>query len=222
MVRYEDPPGGVKHLRFGSPDHVSRIKEFPGVKAIVLHKMGKAGEHPHLHVWWEGDVVTNQTIRNHLKKFDDVFKSYKSQNDWSFRNHDSWETWAAYVTKNPSHEVLVSYLDLDEVSKKASLVVPKASVTTYTVTTRVRKPTAEERLMNYCERELHWVKGEQFSDVKIDMVVDQCRRAVIDYSNGRLHNNQLIAMTRNVMYVYGDLSVKNHLRDILGANLQIL
>lgn len=222
MVRYEDPPGGVKHLRFGSPDHVSLIKGFPGVKAIVLHKMGKTGEHPHLHVWWEGDVVTNQTIRNHLKKFDAVFMSYKSQNDWSFRNHDSWEAWAAYVTKNPSHEVLVPYLDLEEVSKQASLVVPKVSAATYTVTTRVKKPSAEERLMTYCERELQWVKDSQFTDLNMKKVTDLCRVAVIDYSNGRLHNNQLIAMTRNVMFVFGDNSVKNHLRDVLGANLQIL
>lgn len=109
MVRSEDPPGSWKHLRFGCYDTrawlVEALTAF-GVKAIVSHKMGKRGEHPHLHVWWEGESVTNQTIRNRLKK-DDRFIVMKNQNDWSFRNHDSYETWCDYVTKNKSHEVLL-------------------------------------------------------------------------------------------------------------------
>lgn len=221
MVRYDDPPGPVKHLRTSHPEHGDIIKDFPGVKAIVLHTHGKVGEHPHIHIWWEGEACSNQTIRNRLKKFNDVFTSYGGQNDWSFRNHDSWEAWKTYVCKNPTHQVVMGPDDLRESSNKAKLVVPVAPVT-YTVTTRVKKPTAEERLMRFCETELMWVQGAQFNDVNMAKVIDMCRRAVIDYSNGRVHNNQLIAMTRNVAYVFGDNTVKNHLRDFLGANLQIL
>lgn len=109
MVRYEDPPGATKHLRFGHYDTrnwlVQALTDF-GAKAIVAHKCGKRGEHPHLHVWWEGESVTNQTIRNRLKK-DDRFNVMKTQNDWSFRNHDSYDNWCDYVTRNKSHEVLL-------------------------------------------------------------------------------------------------------------------
>jgi len=53
-------------------------------------------------------------------------------------------------------------------------------------------------------------------------IVDKSRRAVIEYSSARVHNNQLLAMTRNVMYVFGDDDVRETIKSDLGKNLQYI
>lgn len=164
MPRCEDPPGKIKHVRFGkvSDDVLAVTKTFPGTKAIVLHTRGKRGEHPHYHIWWEDDVaVTNQTVRNRLHRHNDLFKSFSGQNDWSIRNHDSWEKWAEYVTSNPSHLVLLDHLNLSSLSE-AKKAVPIVAVAVTPVTYTIQKPKRSEsmrsKFVQYLKSELHWEK----------------------------------------------------------------
>lgn len=226
MVRSEDPPGDVKHLRFGRPDHLEEIKQFPGVKAIVLHKKGKTGEHPHLHVWWEGEkAATNQTIRNHFKKqFPAIFGTdlYSGQQNWSFRNHDSWEVWAKYVCGNTSHEVLLSYRDLDAVSVNAKNLIVATPITASKPVILKKRPTAEERLIAYAVTERKWEKGNHFKNAthhNWNQVADEARECVLEYANGRVHNTQLIAMVRNLMWVFSDAENREVLSKTLGAQI---
>lgn len=173
MVRYEDSPGLVKHVRFGkvSDDALTALRDFPGVKAIVLHTHGKTGEHPHWHVWVElTEPATNQTIRNRLKRIS-AFSSYSGQNDWSFRNHDSWDAWSRYVIKNPTHKVLLNHLDLNELSEAANgeyaaLVAPATAIehvgavahVAYTVQKPRRKASMRELFIEHL-RKIGWVDG---------------------------------------------------------------
>lgn len=202
MVRSEDPAGAVKHLRFGNyrEELLEALKSFPGVKCIVLHTHGKKGEHPHLHVWYEVDVaVTNQAVRNRLKKHNPLFLACNNQNDWSMRNHDSWETWAAYVCSNMSHRVLLSYRDIDSVSESKQIPIavgplhsspPPAIV--------IKKTTMRDKFIRYLEHERGWKRGE--TNPMPYLVVD----AATEFWQAAFTNPECIRMCRYAMYVFSD------------------
>ena len=190
MVRYEDPPGAVKHIRFGKVGEaiLDQLKDFPGVKAVVLHTCGKKGEHPHYHIWWEGETpVTNQTLRNRLKARSPVFETFSGQNDWSYRNHDSWELWATYVTSNLSHKVLIPYKDLEAksaASKILPLVItpgetPLTAAVPRTAAVRTMKLPMREKFIQYLKTECKWKPGEEYG-VHSDLTPDQFADRVID------------------------------------------
>lgn len=225
MTRTEDPPGAVKHLRFRkmADTMADIIRGFPGVKAIVLHTHGKKGEHPHFHVWYDGEEVTNQTVRNRLKAYNPLFQQCKSQNDWSMRNHNDWDTWSKYVTANGSHSVLMDYQDLMTKSQAAQAAVPIVAVPftesplhTTTAIVRVlpkKRLTSEERLIAYCEA-LGWTQNSEFTLDKYDNGTAQklCREHTVAYTNGRCAagpTGEILA--RNMLYLFAD----DDLRDVL-------
>lgn len=218
MVRCEDPRGSDKHLRFGhyTEELTTSLIAFPGVKAIVLHTHGTKGEHPHLHVWWSADAVTNQTIRNRLKAYDDRFKLMNSQNDWSFRNHEDYDAWAAYVQRNKTHKVLYGVLPAP-VPEPIQLVAP-SPVTPFipAPTPRIKKLTAEERLINYCIRE-EGLQHNQWGLAHYEIIENKQKihDTVSDilgaYAHGRLTNQQAIYMGRNVIWTFADPDLKAHL-----------
>lgn len=205
MTRSEDPPGNVKHLRFGRPGvstdgTLELLKDFPGIKCIVLHTHGKRGEHPHYHVWWEGEkAVTNQTIRDRLKAIAH-FKVFSGQNDWSFRNHDSWESWAAYVCDNMSHKVLLEYRDIVTVSESKAMVPiaigplhsnpPPAII--------VKKTTMRDKFVFHLEKVHGWVRSER-NPTKHE-VYKQLGR----FYAGAFNNNDAIRCIRHACYVFSD------------------
>lgn len=239
MVRTApDLPGEWKHLRFepgkgisGNSEEITRqhaevLTTFPGVKGIVLHLRGQKGEHPHLHVWWVSDIsggITSDAVRKRLKSFNDVFKQYHGQRMWSARNHDNYEAWATYVTNNGSHEVIKGDEELLSLSLQSKQFI--ATPTTITSSDKVvrKRPNAEERLIAFCEAEYEWEKGNVFHiEHPRTYWVEKSKEAVIEYSNGRVHNNQLLAMTRNVMYVFGDKQVKDRLKVEIGHTINFL
>lgn len=219
MVRQVDTPSPLKHLRFGkiSPQLSDILIGFPGVKSIVLHTHGAKGEHPHYHVWWEGDTITNETIRNRLRKHNDIFKSYSGQNEWSCRPHDSFETWAAYVQRNKTHQVLWTSVDMPPPKDVIELVI--ATPQTPQINTpvpRVKKLTSEERLINYCIVE-EGFKYNQWGKPHYEVIEyrtqmhDKIAETLVAYANGRLDQRQMVYMGRNIMYTFADLDLKEFL-----------
>lgn len=227
MVRAEDPPGKDKHLRFGqyTDELTDVLKGFPGIKSIVLHTHGAKGEHPHLHVWWSGDKpVTNQTIRNRLKLHHDVFKKMSGQNEWSFRNHESYDTWSAYVQRNKTHKILYGYLPPSPQEVIELVPTPATPAIPAPVKVRVKKLTAEERLINYCLREegfkynqwtlAHYELGTTYRDKMHKDVA----RALVTYANGRLDNRQMSYMGRNIIWTFADADLREVLTDNWSAD----
>lgn len=218
MVRAEDPPGPDKHLRFGHYDEqlATLLIGFPGVKSIVLHTHGTKGEHPHLHVFWSGAPVTNQTIRNRLKAYNDKFKLMKSQNDWSFRNHDSFETWAAYVQRNKTHKVLLGELPAPKDIIELIVAPSPATPSIPAPVPRIKKLTAEERLINYCIRE-EGLKLNQWGLAHYEIfenkskIHDTVSEILGAYAHGRLTNQQAIYMGRNIIWTFADPDLRHHL-----------
>lgn len=102
----------AKHLRLGkvSDDALAALKATPGVVAIVLHVMGKKGEHPHWHVWMETGGISHEAVRKRLRKLE-PFKTYSGNEDWSLRDHDSYTKWSEYVMRNTSAQVLYEVPD---------------------------------------------------------------------------------------------------------------
>lgn len=225
MVRSEDPPGNVKHLRFGRPGWCSEsavelLKQFPGVKCVVIHTHGKKGEHPHYHVWWEGEKpVTNQTIRDRLGRYNPEFKAFSGQNDWSFRNHDSWESWAAYVCDNWSHKVLLSYRDIDTISEhapKLPIVVgpsngpaPLQSNPPPAIVIKEKKTTMREKFIFYLERELGWKRGVRNPSPL------EVHDELLYFWEAAFNNPQAIVMCRHARWVFSDDDVR---KDVLKAH----
>lgn len=226
MVRSEDPPGKVKHIRFGkiSDDIRASLEAFPGIKAIVLHKNGKRGEHPHYHIWWEGEIpVTNQTIRNRLKSHNDLFKSFSGQNDWSFRNHDSWSAWCEYVASNLSHMVLLGPSDLKEVSASKSVVslvteLPGGASTTTAATVKytVQKPRSHEALkdkfVKYLITERHYEDGQITLDNYFFSRKQLCREVIRKFHNG-IATQQAAICVEYAMYEFANEEVREKIED---------
>lgn len=219
-----DPPGTLKHIRFGkiSPEIYEALVGIPGVKSVVLHKYGKKGEHPHWHVWWEGDEpITNQTWRNRAHKLP-ALSTLKGNPDWSIRNHDSWEAWSTYVTTNLSHEVLLPYKDIETISAQAK-VITLASPVTPVIPGPTKKAVKSESRMRWDERicydaetRLGWKRDSQFSlESLYDHSVDtfgKIERQVFAFMRGRVNNYEAVKYTRNLLYEFGDDDVKDYLQ----------
>lgn len=214
---YEDVPHPTKHFTFGRlTDGLSDIVSgFPGIKVIVLHTHGKKGEHPHYHIWWEGDAVTNQTIKNRLKKYNPLFSTYNTQMHWSMRNHESFENWASYVQRNQTAKIL--YV-ADGVTMPAPPLRDTIELIAPTPVTpaipapapRIKKMTEKERLINYFIVEegfkqnrytlIHFEPGS----VHIARIKKEIRNGICAYATGRLSNSQMEYMGRHVMYYFAD------------------
>lgn len=126
--KFEDPPSPEpRHIRFGtnSPELVQSLEKNPRCRIGVEHAKGRKGsETPHIHLWYEPDAtVTHMTIKNHLRASAEIFKSFKGQQDWSFRPHDSFETWLKYVMRNPTARVLFNKTDKDPLEFKPPIEI---------------------------------------------------------------------------------------------------
>lgn len=230
MVWKGDIASPLKHLRFGkiSPELSDILSGFPGVKSIVLHTHGAKGEHPHYHVWWEGDSITGETIRNRLRRHNDIFKSYSGQNDWSCRPHDSFETWAAYVQRNKTHKVLWTSVDMPPPPKDIiELVIASPQTPSIPAPApRVKKMTEKERLINYFIVEeafrpnrYHQVDFEPGSP-RINKIMMEVREGLFAYADGRLSNIQLEYMGRHVLYHFADDDLKASLAENWASQVQ--
>lgn len=221
MVRYEDSPGVEKHLRFGnySQELYDVLVGFPGIKAIVLHTHGAKGEHPHIHVWYEADKpITNQTVRNRLKAYNDLFKSCKSQNDWSFRNHDDWDAWKNYVCSNPSHKVLLDYQDLKACSEAKSMIVAVTPRTPAdlnapgprTVVAPKKRLTQSEKLIAYCVNDLKWKRDNEFNlqSYETGFAQRKVAKTMTQFLRGRFNDPQAVYILRNMLYEFADDDLK--------------
>lgn len=227
MVRYEDPPGKVKHIRLGkiSPEIYSALVGFPGVKSIVLHAGGSKGgsykEHPHYHVWYESESEqTNQTIRNKLKKLPE-FAEFSGQQDWSFRNHDSWETWASYVCKNQTHKVLLEYRDLLDVSKliihhEVPKLTYEEAVKAEVAVIKKKASRAERwKLKDYLIETWNWKENAQFHTGDLNGAINICKARITSWYSGWLDDRDGIRMLRFLLYTFAT----DELRDELSFNI---
>lgn len=227
MVRYEDPPGKIKHIRFGkiSPEIYTALVGYPGVKSIVLHEGGSKGgsykEHPHYHVWYESEKeITNQTIRNNMKKLP-IFASFSGQNDWSFRNHDNWETWASYVCKNKTHKVLLAYRDIDEIAEKvkqeeAMLLLKPEPIEHIkdgqAVVSLPKKSRAQRDLLKTHLIEVFgWKENAEFGIGDYNSARIKCKTRIISWFDGWCDDRDGIRMLRFLLYTFADDELREEL-----------
>lgn len=229
MVRYEDPPGTDKHLRFGkiSQEIYDLLVGFPGVKSIVLHTHGAKGEHPHYHVWYEAaKAVTNQTVRNQLKKYNVKFNEMKSQNDWSFRNHDSWTEWAEYVCKNRTHEVLLQYKNIDEVSSQSKAAIPiviqpitPGTPAGLAAPLPKKSISMRAKFVRYLEGECGWIRNETITlDNKPDKATELITN-LTDYWENAFTTPQGVVAAEHAFYVFANDDIRDLVRR---ANVQAI
>lgn len=222
----KDIPGVDKHIRFGkiSPEIYEALIGIPGVKSVVLHKFGRKGENHHWHIWWEapdGKPITNVTWCNHAKKLSAI-KDFKGNGDWGFRNHNSWDAWSEYVCRNLSHEILLDYRNLTEVSEKAKLlsleipspvtpIIPGPEL-------KAKSPSKlrwDEKICLDAQTRLNWKRDAEFSLASLEdprqKVMKQVEKQVFAFMHGRVNNQEAVKYCRNLLYEFGDEDVKEYL-----------
>lgn len=233
MVRSQDPPGADKHLRFEKKEGLEQIQEalikFPGVKAIVLHTHGKSGEHPHLHCWFENANArpcTNQNVRDRMKKIE-MLSHFSGQNEWSFRNHDSWKTWCEYVTKNPTHKVLLDHtrddVTLSEVSAGAvsGLILP-ASIIDPDLNTpaglnapaRVKRAseTMRAKFCKYLENDCHYHRNETITMDNFPGRIDDLIERMTDFWENAFTTPQGAVCVEHAKYIFGNDEYRDYIK----------
>lgn len=234
MSKSKDPPAPAHHLRIelSNLDEVTAsLVSYQYARAVVKHIAGRTGEHPHLHVFlqWE-KPITKVGAKDRLRKLPG-FASLHGNGDWSFRPHDSYANWCKYVAANISALSIKSDEDLDQAFEETPKVpivssplnAPGAPAAITRVQTVKSRLTAEQRLIRYIEIEKGWLVGQKFTiHHDVAKMTTEARKAVIEYSNGRVHNTQLIAMTRNVLFVFGTDEFQEYLKDQIGARLEII
>lgn len=227
MVRSEDPPGTMKHLRFGkiSPEICEALMKAPGVKSIVRHEGGAKGgafkEHPHFHVWFESDTpITNQTVRNRLSKLPE-FATHKGQNDWSFRNHDSYLKWCEYVCRNTTATLIKFEDELSKIYENEKLIdksLPKDSTIQHIeglqeVVKHVPKKSRAQReqLREHLIETWKWKVNGQFGIKNYTSAKLMCKSRIIDWYSGWLDDRDGIRMMRFLLYTFADDELRDEL-----------
>jgi len=213
----KDPVTADKHFRFGYPSDelLAALKTFPGVKAIVLHKIGKKGEHPHYHVWITGAPATCNTIKSRLIKHSShIASAAKTNGFWMAKAHDSYEAWGKYVMGNVSAEVL---LDNPEAPLPPRAEVPVVAVggagTAPTVV--IKKVTARlpqrVQFVKYLEN-----KGWEFDEVKewnmyekLDRIIEE----LTDWSENAFTTPNGAATVQHALYYFADTTARNVLKE---------
>lgn len=215
VAKPKDPPAIAHHLRLEVADlkpFEEALSAFPHTKAIVRHRTGKKGEHPHLHVFFQLErELTKVGLKDRLRAFNDVFKSLKGQGEWTFRPHDSFEIWCKYVVKNPTHTVIKSDPILDATPRPLIVADPTVTPLQPKVIVRKAKARIDERMVAYCENELKWVRNAHFTLIHYEENIcqSQCGKVMTQFTRGRFNDGQAIGWLRNLLYEFADDDLKD-------------
>lgn len=119
MPTAKDPPSDAHHLRLNgiSDEMLVFLKGLKGW-CIVSHQGGSKGEHPHMHCFIKHQKpCTKVTVKDRLRK-SPPFQELKGNEDWSFRQHNSFEAWWQYVWRDPTRikkpELLLWSMDFEQ------------------------------------------------------------------------------------------------------------
>jgi len=205
MVRYEDPPGSVKHIRFGSnsPELVQLLQNFPGVKIGVEHAKGRKGsETPHIHVWYEvpdGKLVTNVTVKNWLKAYAPLFTKLSGQQAWSFRNHDSLDNFTNYVMQNQTAKVVINHTEINLEILRTPIVAhaDDGKNMPNIVIVKEKKMSMRDKIVRELESK-GWVRGEK-NPTKLEVFTE-----VFHFWENAFTIPEGERMVRYALYVFSD------------------
>lgn len=220
MPTAKDPPAVTHHLRIEVADLspvIESLKVFPWSKAIVSHKDGKSGEHPHLHIFLEFErALTKVAAKDRLRKHNELFKSISGNSSWSFRPHDSYTVWCKYVCKNLSHTIIKGDEELDKIHEEAPKVPIVADSPIRGVAPAkviVKKRTISEKLISHCESELKWIRDTQFGleSYTAGICQKQVGKALTRFQRGKFNDPQAVCLLRNLLYEFADEDLKEYL-----------
>lgn len=106
---------------------------------------------------------------------------------------------------------------------------------------RSKAPTAEDKLISFCQERYGWEPGNEFHLYEDELNTVQAyrrltyeaktrhmtlhgprvRKAVIEYTKGRVHRSNFVAMCRNVTYVFADQWLKESLQEWIEDRAEI-
>lgn len=215
-----DQRSNVKHIvtHKVSNEILEIWKTFPGIRAVVLHLRGKRSESPHYHIWWEGDTLTNQAVKDRLKKHNEIFNSYKSQNDWSFRAHDSFPAWSNYVVNGAKGSMVLHETPDDTHPPLPEIPVVAvggagASASAAPATVRLPSNRAPQRVrfVAYLRSELNWKEGDVKAwnmYEKLDEIVSE----LTEWSENAFTTPNGAVVVQHALWTFADESARNILK----------
>lgn len=209
-----DEVSGAKHIRTSrvSNELLELWKGFPGIRAIVLHLRGKKGEHPHYHIWWEGTPQTGATLKNHLRAYNEVFNTYKQQNDWTVRSHNNFTTWANYVI-DAGKGAMVLYETPDESHAPLPTVpvVASGGAGSPPVKVKVSSPgnraPQRVRFVAYLKTK-GWEEG-CIKNWNMYEKLDELTEELTEWSENAFTTPNGAVVVQHALWVYGDEIVRN-------------
>lgn len=207
----------AKHLRLGkvSEDALEVLKTVEGVKAIVLHKRGKKGEHPHWHVWMEVGEISHEAVRKRLRKHA-VFATYSGNEDWSLRDHDSYDKWAKYVMDNPSAEVLLDNPE-SPLPPKAAIPIVAASggASAASAIVVLKKPTdrTPQRVRFVKHLELKGWTTDCIKHWNLFEKLDELIEELTDWSENAFTTPNGAATVQHALWTFSDITARNTIKE---------
>lgn len=210
----KDPITPHKHFRFGYPSDqlLTDLKTFPAIKAIVLHKTGKKGEHPHYHVWITGAPATSNTIKSRLIKHSShIAAASKTNGFWMAKAHDSYEAWGKYVMGNVSAEVLLDNPEAPLPPKAELPVVASGgggavATTIVTVKASARLPQRVQ-FVKYLENK-GW-EAESVKEWNMYEKLDDLIEELTDWSENAFTTPNGSATVQHALYYFSDVVARN-------------
>lgn len=206
----------TKHLRIGkvSESALEALKVVDGVKAIVLHKRGKKGEHPHWHVWMEVGDISHEAVRKRLRKHA-VFATYSGNEDWSLRDHDSYDKWAKYVMDNPSAEVLLDNPESPLPPPVAIPVVASAAAQSGGAIVVLKKPTdrTPQRVRFVKHLELKGWTTDCIKHWNLYEKLDELIEELTDWSENAFTTPNGAATVQHALWTFSDVTARNTIKE---------
>lgn len=216
-------------------------------KAVFYEHPSSASKGVHVHGLIWSYSQKEDTLRNKCKSISKG--SYEASQNQRKKGPPVDEKFISYMSKgkyNPSfvkgwtEDEIESYktVGFDAADRVPIVVQSGTSVANSPVViVRSRKQTSEEKMNAWLVQECSWKVGEQFTQNKLEVICAQhglpiigktacqlimtkiIRPQVIAYSNGRVHNQQLIAMVRNAFWNFADEEVRNIIKESLCAEI---
>lgn len=205
------------HLRLAkvSEEALVALKTMKEVKAIVLHKRGKKGEHPHWHVWLHIELlISHEAVRKRLRKHA-IFETYKGNEHWSIRVHDSYDKWAKYVMSNTSAEVLLDNPESPLPPKVEIPIVASAAAQSGGAIVVLKKPTdrTPQRVRFVKHLELKGWTTDCIKHWNLYEKLDELIEELTDWSENAFTTPNGSATVQHALWTFADVTARNTIKE---------
>jgi len=215
------------------------------VKAVFYEHPSTGSKCVHVHGLIWGYAQKEDTLRNKCKAISKG--SYEASQNQRKKGPPVDEGFISYMSKgkyDPQHLKGWTQEQIDvlkaagyDKDSQVPIVVQSATSVASPIVIKPKKQTSEEKMNAWLVHECGWKLGSQFTLSHLEKACASrqepirnnralqlvcggiIRPQVIAYANGRVHNQQLIAMVRNALWNFSDEDVREVIKESLCAEI---